>query len=868
MSATTGFSRRPTSLPGVLTPLLGRVEESSQLLRMVCDPAFRMITVTGPGGVGKTRLTLHVASLALDEWDDEVVFVSLASIREPLLVLLAIGQSLGIFSDLHDSYEEQLVEKLRDASMLLVLDNLEQVLEVAPAIGRLLASCPDLTILATSQAPLGLSGEQLYPLRPLPTPPADQQARDKILQADAVALFVQRAQAVNPHFEITDRNAATIADICRKLDGLPLAIELAAARTNILSPEALLARLSNRLQVLGGERRDVPDRLRTMRHAIAWSYDLLSQHEQELFRWLAVFGGGFSLDAVEAIFVQKDDGRDAYDVLATLVDRSLVHSRPRASGDARFLVLETLRDFGLEQLDLLGETAAARLAHAQFVLQLAEKAESQLVGIDQPAWLDRLDAESENIRAAIEWSLANDHEELVLRICGAIWRFLATRGLISDGRAWLERALKVEGDHLAPFRTKALVGAGNLAEDVRDLASAEQYFEQARQIAAATGNLVDEGRALIGLGTVAHDRGDYTIAFGMHERATAIAREAGDQRGIAIGLGNTAAVCYYQGRLDDALGYWEESQVILAELGDTMSESLGAGNIGAVALERGDYERAERYILRSLELQRQLNTRRDLPFTLINLGEVARVHGDYTLAHDAFAEAITLLREYGNTAVEGIALGACARLALTEGDLPGAATLLLESMRLLGGTDDQNALIENADLLATMCGAQGNHAAAVQLMAAVARSLEELGAQRGPVKQRQIDQVAAAAREALNEQEHAEWEASGRALDHDALARRIGIIAREIVGRRYAAPILADATRLSAPVAPTVEHNLTSREIEILQLLAQGQSTKDISEALFISPRTTATHITNILGKLELPSRTAAVAYAMRNGLV
>jgi predicted ATPase/DNA-binding CsgD family transcriptional regulator len=835
---------------------------------MVCDPAYRLITVTGPGGVGKTRLALHVAASALDDFNGEVIFVSLASIREPHLVLLAIGQAGGHFSDLHDGYEEQLIQQLQGVPMLLVLDNLEQVLDVAPALGRLLASCPDLTILATSQAPLGLNGEQLYPLAPLSTPPVDQRTKDDILQADAVALFVQRAHAVNPHLEINDRNAATIAAICRKLDGLPLAIELAAARTNILSPEALLARLSNRLQVLGGERRDVPDRLRTMRHAIAWSYELLSEHEQELFRWLVVFAGGFSLDAVEAVFVPKEDGREAYDALATLVDRSLVHSRPRASGEARFLVLETLRDFGLEQLELRGETREAHLAHARYTIHLAERAEPHLVGNEQTTWLDRLDAESENIRAAVEWSLANGEEEFVLRICGAIWRFLATRGLITEGRRWLELALAAQGTEESAWRTKALIGAGNLAEDLRDLAVAEAHFGQARDLAGETGNLVDESRALIGLGTVAHDRGDYAIAYEMHKQATGIAREAGDPRGIAMGLGNMAAVSYFQGRLDDALEFWEESQSILSQLGDTISESLGASNIGVVAMEKGDYERAERYLVRSLDLQRQLNTQRDLPLTLINLGEIARVRGDYTLAHDALAEATTLLRQYGNTVLEGYAVNGLAKLMLTEGDISGAAALIVESMRLVAGSDDQNIIIENADVLTHICSAHGNHAAVAQLMGSVTRLQEELSAARGPVKQEEIIRVETAARKALGEQEYARHEAAGRELDADALRRRIVIVAREIVGPTHAFPSPVGEPGSPPPATPEVEHSLTTREIEILQLLAQGRSTKEISDTLFISPRTTATHIANILGKLEVPSRTAAVAFAMRNGLV
>lgn len=868
MSASSRFIRRPSSLPDVLTPLLGRVQESEKIIEMVHDPAYRLITVTGSGGVGKTRLAVHIAWSVVDALNDDVVFVSLASIREPHLAVLAIGQAFGLYSDFHDEYESLLIEKLPDSPLLLVLDNLEQVIGVASTLARIISYRPQTTILATSQAPLGINGEQLFPLYPLSIPSGEIREKSAILQADSVALFIQRAHAVKPELNVDERNLAAIAEICRKLDGLPLAIELAAARINILSPEALLARLSNRLQVLGSERPDVPDRLRTMRHAIAWSYELLNEGEQELFRRLVVFSGGFALEAVEAVFDAISDDRNAYDMLATLVDRSLVHARPRANGEARFLILETLRDFGLEQLELLGEVEAARGMHASYILALAEQAEPHLVGPEQSAWLDHLDAESENIRSAVEWVLAQGNFLIALRIGGAIWRFFATRGLITDGRAWLQRALEAHGADLVPYRTKALVGAGNLAEDVRDLTSAETYFEQARYLAAATGNLVGESHALIGLGTVAHDRGAYAVAYEMHARATDLARAAKDQRGIAIGLGNMAAVNYYQNKLDDALRDWEESQKIFAELGDTMSESLGASNIGAVALETGDNEKAERYILRSLSLQRQLNTRRDLPYTLINLGLVATNLGDFTLAHDSLAEAIVLLREFGNRVVEGFALNGCSRLALTEGDIRGAATLLLESMQHLAESDDYNSTVENLDLLALICSRHGKFAESVEMLGAVNSILQAHSASHSPAKQLQIDEIEKAAHEALSEQDYDENWRAGSLLTLDSVSRRMSIIAREIVGRRQPASIVNAVTERMAPEAHLFVHNLTGREIEVLRLLAQGNSTKEISETLFISPRTTATHITNILGKLDVSSRTAAVAYAIRSGLV
>jgi len=401
MGASAAALLHSTPLPTVLNPVLGREAELDHILALIDDPATRLITITGPGGVGKTRLALHLASTLIDEFERDVVYVPLAAIRDVDLVLPTLGQALEVSFDGSDSWEERLVGAIEARSpLLLVLDNFEQLLDAAPVVATLLSRCPGATMLITSQAALAIPGEQLYPLRPLPTPNLDQVTADAIMRAEAAVLFVTRARAVKPGLVVDDRMAVTIAEICRRLDGLPLAIELAAARMNILSAGALLARLSNRLQVLRGERRGVPDRLRTMRHAIAWSYDLLTPAEQEMFRRMSVFMGGFSLDAVEALFADSGDGRDPWTVLSTLVDHSLV----LASGEARFLMLETLREYGLDQVEQRGETHEARLAHATWVCDFAEAAEPHIFSSEQEVWLNRLEPEWENIRTAMEWS--------------------------------------------------------------------------------------------------------------------------------------------------------------------------------------------------------------------------------------------------------------------------------------------------------------------------------------------------------------------------------------------------------------------------------------------------------------------------------
>jgi predicted ATPase/DNA-binding CsgD family transcriptional regulator len=860
MSASPRLTRRPSPLPVALTPLLGRDLESGQVRGLLDDPGIRLVTITGPGGVGKTRLALHVAQALVDD-DRDVAYIPLAAVRDAAQVLPAIVQGFGVFSDPHDAPADQLAEVLGAEPVLLVLDNLEQVLDVAPALADILARCPEVTMLVTSQAPLNISGEQLYPLAPLPTPAASQTTAGDILKADAVALFIQRARGVNPNLAVDDRVAATIAEICRRLDGLPLAIELAAARTNILSPEALLARLSNRLQVLGSDRRGVPDRLRTMRSAVAWSYDLLPPEEQSLFRQMAVFVGGIALDAVEAITPAGE--RDAFDLLGALVDHSLVQPDPASGAEARFLMLETLRDFGLEQLEVNAEIETARQAHVAWVLALGERAEPELIGPDQARWTDALDAESENIRAAVEWALGRRDAEQALRILAATWRFAPERGLTSDYRGWLARGLALLDPTPTPLRARSLLGAGYLAEDQRDLDAARERFVSALDAARAIGDRLVESRAHIGLGTVEHDRGDYAAALPHHRAALDAARETGDRRSIAVALGNVGAVSYFQGDLAEAEGHWSEALGIISALGDLRMEAITTNNLGAIASERGDFIRAEELLTRTLELQRQLNSQRDLPFTLINLGEAARGLGDLTLAHDYLAESVQMLREAGNPAIEGHALHGLAGVALDRGELAEAASLLLESTRMVVEADDRHTIVDNAEMLAEVALAHGNHAAVAELLGSAATLREELEAPPNPIAAARLERLDTALA-ALRDPALATHRAEGARQPVEAVARRIGVIAREIVGPRR---VLA-GTAVAAPVAAVEMAKLTNRELDVLRLLAQGKSTAEVSEELYISQRTTSTHITNILGKLDVDSRTAAVALALRLGLV
>jgi non-specific serine/threonine protein kinase len=490
----------------VLTPLAGREREVADLLGLIRRSETRLVTVSGPGGVGKTRLALQVAVEAANDYADGVAFVRLDPIRDPALVVATIAQGLGLREAGNESWFTRLTEFLSGREQLLILDNFEQIIGAASVVSNLLAVCPRLKVLVTSREVLRLTGEREFPLSPLGLPASDEVSVDAIAQAGAVALFVQRAQAANPTFRLTPDVAPIVVDICRRLDGLPLAIELAASRIKVLSPRSLLARLEQRLMLLTGGARDQPARLQTMRDAIAWSHDPLPPAEQALFRRLAVFAGGFTLDAVAEVasFELRASGLGGsapmaeplevgtapnskleasspklatLDGIASLIEKSLV--RPMedgAAGEPRFTMLETIREFGAAMLVAEGEAVEARRQHGRWMVDLAERAEPELVGPRQDEWLDRLEAERDNIRAALAWAIDERDAERAQRLAGALWRFWVTRGYLTEGKTWTERALAL-GDASPAVAAKAHHHLGNLALDLGDYELARAGYE-------------------------------------------------------------------------------------------------------------------------------------------------------------------------------------------------------------------------------------------------------------------------------------------------------------------------------------------------------------------------------------------------------
>jgi len=871
MSLTPLPSWQPTFIPHPLTPLLGRAQEVHDVESLLRNSRCRLVTLIGPGGVGKTRLALHVADALSNDFADGVVFIPLAPIHDPALVLSTVGQTLGVHDAMDIAFETRLTELLREQQLLLVLDNFEQVLAAAPSIASVLSACPQIKLLITSQAPLGIEGEQQFQVRPLPTPTPEMNTSFEIERFDAVELFVQRARAVNQYFVLTDQHAITVATICRQLDGLPLAIELAAARLNILSPEALLARLSNRLKVLAGDRRDVPDRLLTMRNAIAWSYELLTPVEQSLFRRLAVFSGGCALEAIESVFaVEAPADPAALDCLGRLVDHSLIRRVSGPGDESRFLILETLREFGLEQLEIHGEKASACEAHAEYFQAMAGSAGTHLTGPEQQAWLTRLGAEWDNLRAALSWSLASSRGDIALRICAGIWRFWSIRGLASEGRIWTAQALTASRDDRSIDHVAALFGAGYLAEDQNDLQVASACFQRSVDLAEAIGDKPGAARALGGLGVIYHDRSDYPRALELHARAKALAQEAGDERGIAVALGNMGTVYYLQGIYDQCEACWSETVRILKTLHDLQAEAMITSNLGAVAMECGDLDQARESLTRTLALQQQLGDRRSAAYTLTNLGEVRFRSNDFVIAGELYTEAIALFHEFGELRCEALAVTSMARMALAKGECSDAARMLMESTQTLTSVDDATSGAENIELLANVAVRCRAFEEAAELFGAAESIRQTIGAPARTSLQAENDEGRAAARRSLGEDAFTAMHRVGKNLDFRAASDRLAIIATHLVtvARDHTPINPSRATGIEAVDETNHPHHLTEREREVLRLLAEGETTRQIASSLCISPRTASTHVTNILSKLGVTSRTAAVAYALRIGLV
>jgi predicted ATPase/DNA-binding XRE family transcriptional regulator/Tfp pilus assembly protein PilF len=761
-------------IPTPLTTLVGRTEAIERVAELFQQPSVRLVTLTGPGGVGKTRLALAVAERLGDALADGVVFVPLAALRAPDLVVGALATVLGIRERAGQTMQQRLIQALQPRHALLVLDNFEHLLAAALLVSDLLAACPRLTVLVTSRAPLRLAGEQQFAVAPLEVPATWQAAPlGQLAELPAVALFQQRAQAVLPEFRVTPTNGEIILAICRRLDGLPLAIELAAAWSKLLPPQLLLQRLERRLPLLISGPRDLPERQRTMRDTIAWSYDLLNAAEQALLRSLAVFAGGFTLAAAEAVGA-NDNQQDSSILaeLATLVDASLVQSHtsapfvPEQDGSPRYSMLETVREFALEQLQAQGECASTQQRFIDYFVALAQTANTEWDGPNRSLWLGRLQSEIDNIRAALTEAHACGDVEALLQFTAALWQFWVVQGYLGEGREWVEIALNASGDRddLRVLRARVTEGAGVLALNRSDYVQARRYFNECLAAYRLLEDTVHIGEALYFLGILGWYLGDYQQAIAYYEQSLQCYRSAGHKPGIARTLNSLGIICHMRGDYSAAGQYYQESLALKRESHDQYGIAASLNNLGFIAYDQGDLATAQRLCEESLALGRELGGKLHTLAPLMSLAKIALQQGNIQLPQAHFEEALAIWNAVGDVRGAASTKAWLGRVACDTGRHDQARALLRESLTMCQALGIQVTIIEILETIAYVLTAQGADLHALSLFAATDALRAALDAPIAPVERPFRERPIAVLRAHLDDAAFAAAWAAGRTM--------------------------------------------------------------------------------------------------------
>ncbi len=695
-------------LPHSFSSFVGREQDITAVSHLLKRTNVRLVTLLGPGGVGKTSLSIKIADAILQHFIGGVCFVSLASILDPMLVLPTIAQGLGMQESGPQSIIEQMQSALRDTSFLLILDNFEQIIAAAPLIEELLLACPGLKVLATSRTVLHLRAENEYLITPLETPdPSQIDEPESLMQYPAIALFVQRAQSIMPSFQLTPNNAQAVARICTRLDGLPLAIELAAARIKLLSPQVLLPRLTQDFQLLQNDVHNVPGRQHGLHETIQWSYDLLDEQEQWFFRHLSVFSGGCTLEVAD-ILLSNEQTSDSLNIIASLIDKSLLQRDEQESEIPRFVMLETIREYGLHRLQAQGEREESLNAHANYFLALVEEAKAYLNGIQQVMWLTRLEQEKENLRAALTWLIRQKKTEQALRFCEAFGKFCGLRGYWGEEQHWLQAVLILAWPLEArAIRAKVLRRAGHLAYRLRNLVLARELFEESVTLSRIQDDKQNLAGALVGLGWVVYRQNDLATASTLLRESVVIARASGDAWSLANALESMGRLSHFQGDTAEAQQLLHESIKLSRTLGDKESLARFLTTLVSIELAQKHIPQAAALVQESYALAQKLGTKPLIALVLDSLGTVALAKGEYEQATQYFQERIALARELGDNptiVMKQLDLG---EIALAKGHLTLAITYIEESLRFFRDQSDIPSIVASLRLLGDIKRMQG-----------------------------------------------------------------------------------------------------------------------------------------------------------------
>lgn len=902
-----------SELPNTTTKLIGRKRETTEITGLLLLPDVRLLTLTGSAGTGKTRLGLQVASELRDIFPDGLFFVSLAAVTDPAQVGPAIAQALGVKDSGNLPVAQNLAQFLEEKELLLVLDNFEQVIRAAGLLADLLGVASGLKILVTSREVLYVYGEQEYQVPPLALPPLARVAEyepSELLRFEAVNLFVLRTQAVRPDFQLTRENAPAVVEICARLDGLPLAIELAAARGKFLGPQALLNRLDKRLQILTGGARDLPRRQQTLRDAIGWSYGLLDEREKRLFGRLGVFLGGWTLEAVETICQEPgEDGLVVLECLGSLVDKSLVRQlETLPSGaktlESRFGMLETLREYALERLAESDHENVVRERHARYFLKVAEVAKTGLQGSDQLVWLERVEAEHDNMRVALDWLLetvpatpsgnnpASERLALAARLGVALGWFWYTYGYLGEGRHWLELILEQtaaatgwDAAKLHPAQAEGWFFAGMMARNQGDFRQAELYCERGLQLCRSLDDKPGQLDALYGVGAVAWAQGDFVKARGYLEESLEIGAELNDPWSMARSYHGLGEVESGLAQYERAATAYKGSLRLFRQVGDPLHGVFSILRLGFLAWTMGNIPEATERLTESLENFRQVRNNWGVAYSLMYLGGIDFDRGQLSEAETKLTESLERFQQEGYRPGISRTLNFLGLTVFSQGRWREGVRHNLESLQLRLAAGDRPGTIYSLNSLALLSEELGLPEQSVRLQAAMETFRERVGAPVGNLYNGMFDDLNAKLTARLGEEKFAELWAEGQKMSPEEITPTLNFEAalterekakseqvREMSFPWFSSdlPVETEALpeRKGRSLPPRALDELTNREIEVLGLVAQGLSNTQVADRLNMAPRTVNVHLTSIYSKIGVSSRTAATRYALENHLV